>query len=242
MSERTGARPGAGNSLIVACGEPRGTAASRWSAVYLAFVGAPVIVGISQWRDLVTVGVCGALALAVAILYLVRHGADTEANFHVTPAGISLAGGAFVPAGRYVDIELRQWIVLPYSTQEVRWVGLSVLLDDGRELCVPTVTREVRSVSDVNAPIDLSVDGGGTWFELPGPDGSPLAWTASTDDAVLSALRDRIDGILDPRAAASRELAGIRGLVGTPAYSGRGVARLIAPGDRSYFFTDVGDA
>lgn len=242
MTTPPSAPPVGSDSLIVACGAPRGSAASRWSAVYLAFIAAPIIVGISQWRDAIAVAACALIAMAVTVLSLVRHGARTEPVFRVTPDGVALGGGAYVPAARFVDIELRQWVVLPFSLQESRWVGLSVILDDGRELCVPSVTRDVRTVPFSNAAVELSADGGASWFELAEPDGSPLAWTAQTDEAVLSALRDRIDGILDPRGEAPRELEGVRGLVGTPLNSASGVARLLAPGDRSYCFTDIGDA
>jgi hypothetical protein len=228
-------------ALLVACGEPRGTAASRWGAIYAAFILAPVAVGAAQWRDPVALAVCVSIAVAVATLYLARHGSRPGVEFRVTTEGIWLSPRAFVPAARYVDIELRRWTVLPWSAQETSWVGLSVVLDDGRELCVPSVTRALHSESPTNHPVELSTNGGRRWFELPGPNGMPLRWTAASDAAVLAVLRDRIDGMLDKNEPSPRPLAGVAGLVGTRLRSGSGVARAVAPGDRSYCFDEVDD-
>lgn len=230
-----------GGSLLVACGEPRGTAASRWGAVYAAFLLTPIAVGAAEWRDPLALSVCIAITVAVAALYLSRHSSQAAADFRVTEAGIWLSRRAFVPAARYVDIELRRWTVLPWSAQETSWVGLSVVLDDGRELCVPSITRQLRSSGRENHPVELSTDGGAGWVELAGPGNAPLAWTPDSDTDVLAALRDRIDGILNPQAPGDRPLEGVTGLVGTRLRSGSGVARALAPGDRSYCFAELGD-
>ncbi|MBO9534487.1 MAG: hypothetical protein J7513_16060 [Solirubrobacteraceae bacterium] len=208
-----------------------------------------------------------AMRLAMLVLSVLAGGAYWRRNLRsrsvlqVNADGLWPRGHAFIPAERFRSIAIRRWAYDRLPTVPM-WFGLTVVLDDDREVCVPSVTRSAgegaRSLANLVGRVLMGLprpwEGSATestilirrwtgtgwseWSALTDGGGEALLWTPEQDGVVQARLDEEIRRALGP-ATGDRAVRSLGNLVGIRSGTGKAMwAFLITATDR-YVYTPI---
>ena len=122
----------------------------------------------------------------------------------ITPHGLAPRPGAFVPAERLAGVEVRSWSPEHLRLGPLAWIGISLQLDDGTEVCAPSLLRSPAELKLPRRPpapatVEWRSRDSPAWRALEDDGDASVEWSAATDEAVRMRIEALIRGTLRPR-------------------------------------------